>query len=86
MVVRLPKACQLTYGSGSDPALLSLIEKVPPELWGARLALQVLSEYPSLLAVKLQVSSQLHLCHAAVKLSWEGRVCRCMRLQHGGAA
>lgn len=42
VVVKLPKACQLTYGSGSDPALLSLIDKVP--LWGARLALQVLHE------------------------------------------
>lgn len=41
VVVKLPKACQLSYGGGSDPALLSLIDKVPQELWGARLALQV---------------------------------------------
>ena len=41
VVVKLPAACQLTYGADSDPALLALIGKVPAELWGARLALQV---------------------------------------------
>jgi hypothetical protein len=41
VVVKLPAACQLSYGADSDPALLSLINRVPAELWGARLALQV---------------------------------------------
>lgn len=44
VVVKLPKACQLSYGGGTDPALLLLIDKVPQELWGARLALQLLAE------------------------------------------
>jgi len=42
VVVKLPRACQLSYGGGSDPQLLAMIDRVPPELWGARLALQVL--------------------------------------------
>lgn len=37
----LPKQCQLTYDDKSEPELLGLIEQVPHELWGARLALQV---------------------------------------------
>ena len=39
--VLLPKQCQLTYDDNSEPELLGLIEQVPHELWGARLALQV---------------------------------------------
>eukprot|EP00884_Botryococcus_braunii_P014680 jgi/Botrbrau1/23212/Bobra.0041s0056.1 len=42
-LVLLPGSCCLTYAEGSDPRLLSLIEKVPEELWGGRLALQVLA-------------------------------------------
>lgn len=41
VVVKLPAACQLSYGPDSNPAVLSLIDRVPAELWGARLALQV---------------------------------------------
>jgi hypothetical protein len=41
VVVKLPAACQLSYGPDSSPAVLSLIDRVPVELWGARLALQV---------------------------------------------
>lgn len=37
----LPRHCQLTYNGESEPELLRLIEQVPDELWGARLALQV---------------------------------------------
>ena len=40
-LVQLPKQCQLTYDSQSQPELLELIEQVPAALWGARLALQV---------------------------------------------
>ena len=39
--MHLPAHCQLTYGDNTSPELLSLIEKVPRELWGAKLALQV---------------------------------------------
>ncbi|KAL3150242.1 hypothetical protein ABBQ32_000100 [Trebouxia sp. C0010 RCD-2024] len=42
-LVLLPKQCQLTYDKESKPELLGLIEQVPQELWGARLALQVLA-------------------------------------------
>lgn len=42
-LVVLPKQCQLTYDDESKPELLGLIEQVPRELWGARLALQVCS-------------------------------------------
>lgn len=40
-LILLPKQCQLTYDEESKPELLGLIEQVPQELWGARLALQV---------------------------------------------
>ena len=39
--MHLPARCQLKYGDNSSPELMSLIEKVPQELWGAKLALQV---------------------------------------------
>ncbi len=42
--MQLPRQCQLTYDDESQPELLALIEQVPPELWGARLALQVVSK------------------------------------------
>ncbi len=38
----LPSTCHLTYGANDDPRLLSLIDKVPDDLWGAKLALQLL--------------------------------------------
>jgi len=37
----LPAACHLTYSAADNARLLRLIEKVPTELWGAKLALQV---------------------------------------------
>ena len=40
-LVHLPKHCQLTYDEQTQPELLALIEQIPPELWGAKLALQV---------------------------------------------
>lgn len=40
--MHLPAQCQLTYGDKTSPELMSLIDKVPKELWGAKLALQVL--------------------------------------------
>ena len=40
-LVHLPARCQLTYGHNTSPELMALIEKVPQELWGAKLALQV---------------------------------------------
>jgi hypothetical protein len=44
-LVRLPAACQLTYSDATvDPAVLSLIHAVPEELWGVKLALQLLHE------------------------------------------
>ncbi|DBA78761.1 TPA: hypothetical protein ACH3X1_008667 [Trebouxia sp. C0004] len=42
-LVHLSKQCQLTYDNDTNPELLALIEQVPQALWGARLALQVLS-------------------------------------------
>ena len=33
--------CHLTYDGSTDPRLLALIERVPAELWGAKLALAV---------------------------------------------
>lgn len=42
-LVELPPSCQLTYDGSSDPRLLKLIDQVPTELWGARLALQLLA-------------------------------------------
>lgn len=41
-LVTLPASCQLTYDQSSDERLLNLIRQVPEELWGAKLALQVL--------------------------------------------
>jgi histone-lysine N-methyltransferase SETD3 len=40
-LIELPAGCQLTYSATDDAKLLRLIEKVPTELWGAKLALQV---------------------------------------------
>lgn len=40
----LPTPCHLTYDNSSDPALLRLIDGVPAELWGAKLALQLLAQ------------------------------------------
>ena len=40
-LVNLPAQCQLTYGQHTIPCLMRLIEKVPQEFWGAKLALQV---------------------------------------------
>ena len=40
-LISLPRKLQLTYDASSDAALLALISKVPEELWGAKLALQV---------------------------------------------
>jgi hypothetical protein len=37
----LPRSCHLTYDESSDPRVLQLIQQVPEELWGAKLALQV---------------------------------------------
>ena len=46
-LVNLPAHCQLTYGEHTTPDLMRLIEKVPQEFWGAKLALQVLLTYYS---------------------------------------
>lgn len=40
-LVELPRSCHLTYDESSDPRVLQLIQQVPEELWGAKLALQV---------------------------------------------
>jgi hypothetical protein len=44
-LVTLPLPCQLTYstssGSDDDVRLMRVIDQVPEELWGAKLALQV---------------------------------------------
>ena len=37
----LPSACHLTYTAADSEKLLKLIDRVPSELWGAKLALQV---------------------------------------------
>jgi histone-lysine N-methyltransferase SETD3 len=43
-LITLPSKLHLTYGNDTtDPRLLSLISKVPAELWGAKLALQLLA-------------------------------------------
>ena len=39
-LIALPQRCHLTYDGSTDPRLLALIEQVPAELWGAKLALQ----------------------------------------------
>ncbi|GIL70677.1 hypothetical protein Vretimale_3773 [Volvox reticuliferus] len=41
-LIMLPAACHLTYGVNDDPRLLSLVDKVPSDLWGAKLALQLI--------------------------------------------
>lgn len=42
MLIDLPSVCHLTYDDVStDKRLLSVIDQVPQELWGAKLALQV---------------------------------------------
>eukprot|EP00793_Prasinoderma_coloniale_P003075 PRCOL_00006542-RA len=43
-LITLPRSLALTYGPGSDPALLAMIAKVPEELWSVRLALALLAE------------------------------------------
>lgn len=60
-LVLLPKRCQLTYDDESTPELLALIEQVPHELWGARLALQVCT--PSEAAIWHGVMSVI-ICHS----------------------
>ena len=41
-LIDLPRRCHLTYEEDAcEPALLRLIDSVPADLWGARLALQV---------------------------------------------
>lgn len=40
-LIELPASCHLTYDGEADPKLLALIDQVPEELWGAKLALQV---------------------------------------------
>ena len=46
-LITLPAGCQLTIDAATDPRLLQLVEKVPQELWGAKLALQMrLAETP----------------------------------------
>lgn len=40
-LIELPRSCHLTYDESTDPRVLSLIQQVPDELWGAKLALQV---------------------------------------------
>jgi len=40
-LIELPRRCHLTYDESSDPRVLQLIQQVPEELWGAKLALQV---------------------------------------------
>ncbi|GAB4816663.1 hypothetical protein N2152v2_003709 [Parachlorella kessleri] len=43
-LIDLPQRCHLTYDlATTDPRLLALINQVPAELWGAKLALQVLA-------------------------------------------
>lgn len=44
-LISLPTRLQLTYDQHTTPAsLLRLIKKVPDELWGAKLALQLLAQ------------------------------------------
>ncbi len=42
-LIQLPRQCQLTYDTNvTDKRLLALIDKVPKDLWGPKLALQLL--------------------------------------------
>ncbi|GFR48096.1 hypothetical protein Agub_g9781, partial [Astrephomene gubernaculifera] len=43
-LILLPPSLHLTYGPQDDPRLLSLIDKVPKDLRGAKLALQLLAQ------------------------------------------
>lgn len=45
-LIQLPRSCHLTYDESSDPRVLTLIQQVPEELWGAKLALQVRASLP----------------------------------------
>ena len=40
-LLELPSSCHLTYSTADSAKLLKLIDQVPTELWGAKLALQV---------------------------------------------
>ena len=40
-LIQLPPSCQLTIEGAADQSLLKLVDRVPEELWGAKLALQV---------------------------------------------
>ncbi len=42
-MIELPSACQLTLDESTDPRIAALVERVPTELWGGRLALQLLA-------------------------------------------
>ncbi|GMH33548.1 hypothetical protein BSKO_01382 [Bryopsis sp. KO-2023] len=44
VLIDVPKKCQVTYDKSADPKLLALIEQVPEELWGGRLALKLIGE------------------------------------------
>lgn len=48
-LVELPRSCHLAYDESSDPRVLQLIQQVPEELWGAKLALQVRTAQQQLL-------------------------------------
>lgn len=39
-LISLPSKCHLTYDGSTDARLMALIDQVPAELWGAKLALQ----------------------------------------------
>eukprot|EP00879_Flechtneria_rotunda_P001900 GHRR01002073.1.p1 GENE.GHRR01002073.1~~GHRR01002073.1.p1 ORF type:complete len:603 (+),score=223.44 GHRR01002073.1:581-2389(+) len=41
-LIELPNSCQLMYDGSADPRVLGLIQQVPDDLWGAKLAVQVL--------------------------------------------
>ena len=42
-LIELPSTCQLTLDESTDPRVAALVERVPAELWGGRLALQLLA-------------------------------------------
>ncbi len=63
--MELPAQCQLTYDGSSDPRLLALINQVPAELWGAKLALQVSSSLPQLQQVQT-------FCSTHALEAWQG--------------
>ncbi|KAL6746522.1 hypothetical protein V8C86DRAFT_2940393 [Haematococcus lacustris] len=42
-LIMLNRRCMLTYDETCDPRLLAVIDQVPAELWGAKLALQLLN-------------------------------------------